>query len=227
LTIHGAIGRHQSSMPIQPRSATIPAMKKWLVIAAAVLIVGIGVVVKLLGARSEFATLTVPQQNLAMYDAFWAAVDANYYDPKLLETVSMRDLRKQWRAKAEAADAIRIYWDVLQPLAAKFPHSHVEVRPNFTQEDLFKVFPKGNAEAKKAFAVGPGYEGITIRRPDGTHWIVGDVIAGSPAEKAGITPGWKVLRGTSSLNVSDAGRRWLRASPASSRRQMKPRRRSA
>jgi carboxyl-terminal processing protease len=115
----------------------------------------------------------------------------------------MRALRAQWRLKAEAADALGIYSNVLEPLTREFPHSHVTVKPSFTVTQVLEVMVPGKDErsvnAKLAFATGPGFEAPVIRRPDGSHWIVGDVLNDSAAAKAGITPGWKILSATNTL----------------------------
>jgi carboxyl-terminal processing protease len=49
---------------------------------------------------------------------------------------------------------------------------------------------------------GPGFERISIRRGKNLGGVVGDVIAGSPADKAGIEPGW--VLGSSSVNLDVA-----------------------
>lgn len=185
-------------------------MRKWIAVLVVVGALAGGVfLMKYPAAPREFAKLPVPQQNLMLYDAFWAAIDANYYDPNTLRTFQMRQLRATWRAKAETANSIQIYSDVLDQLARQFPHSHVWVRPVFTNEDLMMAAatPKTAEHFKqmgKQLAHGPGFQAVTIRRAGGTRWIVGDVLSGSPAEKAGITPGWHILKAQNTFNFHEA-----------------------
>ena len=49
-----------------------------------------------------FSALPLEERNLALYDAFWAQLDQQYYEPALLATPRMRALRVEWREKAKA-----------------------------------------------------------------------------------------------------------------------------
>ena len=54
---------------------------------------------------TKFLSLTPTERNLAVYDAFWDTVLTHYYDPSLLATPRLRELRAIWRDRA-ANDAL-------------------------------------------------------------------------------------------------------------------------
>ena len=157
---------------------------------------------------AAFSRLSVEQQNLATYDAFWAALDANYYDPERLATPKMRERRAEWRATARSANAVQMHGGVLDRLSAQFPNSHVTTAPRVSINDIMiAALPADLSEqwkqVRKKFAGGPGFEDATIRRPFGNERIVGDVLTGSAADEAGITPGWKILSAATSQQANE------------------------
>lgn len=150
-----------------------------------------------------FAKLKGAARRLAIYDAFVAQIDRNYYD----QTFSGFDwpkMKRDWRPRAAAAkDDSSLYSDVLSQMTQRFPSSHVSVRPPApaaTQTANPTGAPKTSPQATKS--TGPrfggdrdiGFQVVAVRRTGGTLGIVGEVWPRSCAARAGITPGWLVNR---------------------------------
>jgi carboxyl-terminal processing protease len=159
--------------------------------------------------KVAYSDLPTRERNLALYDAFWNQLDLEYYDPALLATPRMRALRTEWREKAAALpDSIFAYGNIFTPMAREFPQSHVESEPPFKMEDHLtpkqtKLSAKRFEELKEMMIRGAGFEAPILRRGEQLIWVVGDVEPGSPAAKAGITPGWRVVNSTTSLTFAD------------------------
>jgi C-terminal processing protease CtpA/Prc len=187
-------------------------VRKWLVFLAVIpTVIAVTAAVAFIrsyAAHGAFHSLPVPQQSLALYDAVWAAIDSNYYDPKLLASPKLQDLRARLRPKAAAADSLMIYFSVFQELTKGFPGSHVAINARFTDAQLmaaaFPVNTEHGRNLNKAFAAGWGFFNPVVRRGNETEMVVGEVMAGSPAAKAGITPGWKILSAGARFGKEDA-----------------------
>lgn len=176
-------------------------MKKtgWLVLGLA-LAVGIATVGWLPGTHVKsgpFSALSQPDRNLAIFDAFVDQLREHYFDAKLVKSSEWGARFEEFRRKAQAAaDDSHLYADVLYPLAHSFPDSHVEV-----------FWPQASAPAASAPAAPPplpktvgdlGFEFVLMRRDKIVRAMVGDVRRDSPAERAGIAPGY-VIQNLSSI----------------------------
>src|SRR5688572_9275498 len=53
---------------------------------------------------AQFLALDRKEQNLAVYDAFWRQLLANYYDPGVFATDEWHARRAQWREEAAKAE---------------------------------------------------------------------------------------------------------------------------
>jgi carboxyl-terminal processing protease len=148
--------------------------------------------------KDAFAKLAPREHRLAIYDAFWNQISAHYYDQRSTG-FDWKALRSEWRGKAAiAGDDSDLYMNVLWQLAQKFPSSHVAVSPPFslapvaTSADAAKqddyVSPKTSPVPLSQFDLG--FELVPVQRASQRIELVGDVTRGSPAERAGIEPGW-------------------------------------
>jgi len=184
---------------------------KWLVAGALLLALVSGV--SYLQARprplpdAKFAALSQREKNLAIYDTFRAQLEEHYFDSKLMESPEWDARFDEWREKAAAAPTgIHLYTDVFYKLLQLFPSSHVDVL--LPSPAGGSTSPTATAPAPKSDRIeallrsGPGFDLISIRRGSKRGAVVGDVIAGSPADRAGIEPGWAV--GTWSFNMDVA-----------------------
>lgn len=157
----------------------------------------------------EFQSLSPAQRHLAVYDAFWDALDAHYYDPKLLSAPEWRKLRLEQREVA-AAETIHanLYGKVFSLISSKLPESHVgaELPPVSGKSDE-GVAGKYSLERLnrlvRLMAYGPGYSATDVRRGNRTYSLVTEVMPNTPAAAAGIRPGWRILKGISSLVMAD------------------------
>ena len=77
-------------------------------------------------------------------------------------------------------------------LSHEFPHSHVTVvmPKQMAPGKELPPLPPGGAELLRG---GPGFETVLLRRQSSFSFVVGDVIRDSPADRAGIEPGWMIM----------------------------------
>jgi C-terminal processing protease CtpA/Prc len=187
----------------------INAMKPWLLLAAIFAISPLFAADKAEHPTAEFLALPQAQRNLAVYDAFWDALEANYFDPGLVTTPEMRELRQQLREYAESENrAANLYKRILGEVAAQLPASHVGAEPPVRPEKAPKPETgKYSADLEQKLvtllSLGPGYSGADVRRGSRTYGLVTEVMPDTPAEVAGIRPGWRVVRAGSDLKPED------------------------
>ena len=154
---------------------------------------------------TKFAALPQRERNLAIYDAFRTQLEKLYFDSKLLESPEWVARFDEWREKAAVApDGAHLYTDVFYPLVQLFPSSHVGVLPPPAAEQPATPAAAGSSTAatrspaQRSERLGalmrscPAFELVQILRGGNANNVVGDVIAGSPADKTGIEPGWVV-----------------------------------
>ncbi len=144
---------------------------------------------------AKFLALGVEEQNLAVYDAVAALLDQNYFDPKFLKTPEWQARIAESRQKAAGVkDGLSLYNQVLFPLTQNFPQSHVSVlppaMPGAADQSLDATADSEHLDA--LWRSGPGFDYVTFRRGMKFNFTVGDVVKGSLAERAGISPGWAI-----------------------------------
>jgi C-terminal processing protease CtpA/Prc len=184
--------------------------KKWLVLgvlAGLAAIIWFGLAVRQAGQASAFAGLPVREQNLAVFDAACELLESNYYAAGFFQGSEWPALRREWRDKAAAsAGGAFFYFNVLQNFATRLPASHVyfEQPPRHGAAAALSRKPT-QAEERFAnlIAGGPGFDLERMRRGAALPNVVGDVLRGSPAERAGVTPGWAVKEFTASGDGTD------------------------
>lgn len=186
-----------SQLSCDVMGATRFAVRQWFV-GALVVVLAAGAICDSAAkpkkiTATQFAALSQREQHLAIYDAFCEQLEEHYYHPKLLKTDDWRARLREWREKAAAApDALRLYMDVFDPLKQQFPHSHIDVISPQSSPSSTAATADRSDRLMTLMASGPGFDLVRLRR--GAEWntVVGDVVAGSPADKAGIEPGWSV-----------------------------------
>lgn len=176
----------------------------WFGLGTALLVIVTGVSMTLSDAKkrdavaAEIASKPPREHNLAVFDAATSLLETYYYDSELFTTSKWRQIESRWRDRAAGVEPGRLYRDVLNGLAREFPDSHVAFAfpPRSGKEDGPES-ETGPLEAPEQIAMrlgsGPGFEAVTIRRGAERPYVVDDVMRGSPAERAGITPGWVIL----------------------------------
>jgi carboxyl-terminal processing protease len=180
-------------------SKVIVRALKWTALASSVILAG---AFAILSPYPYFALERLPPQErrLAIYDAFWAQIMKHYLDPQF-SGVDVNRMRQEWREKAAAASSdLDLYVNVLDNIALGFPASHI-----VAQAPSKLLLPPPNADPKQTartqrllglMLAGPGFDNVSLRRGTGASNIVGDIVPGSAADRAGIEPGWIVLAAT-------------------------------
>jgi C-terminal processing protease CtpA/Prc len=164
-------------------------------------------------AKDEFAKLAPRDHRLAIYDAFWNQISAHYYDQRFTG-FDWKTIRREWREKAaDASDDLDLYNSVMLQVAVRFPSSHVAITvpPSFLAPDATSdgpakqgnnvLFSKNLAEILQNDL---GFEPVPVQRGNIRAWLVGDVSMGSPADRAGIEPGWYLQNQNLTLSGSGA-----------------------
>jgi carboxyl-terminal processing protease len=150
-----------------------------------------------------FAKLTGAAHRLAIYDAFVAQIDRNYYDQSF-SGFDWRKMKRDWRPRAAAAkDDTKLYFDVFFQMVQRFPSSHISFIPPHEGATTGPVGTPGvqSTGRQRTTSTGPkfggdkdiGFQFVPLRRKGRIVTIVGEVWPGSGASAAGITPGWLVL----------------------------------
>jgi carboxyl-terminal processing protease len=156
-----------------------------------------------------FAKLTGAARRLAIYDAFVAQIDRNYYDQSF-SGFDWRKMKRDWRPRAAGAkDDTRLYFDVFFQMVQRFPSSHISfILPHERAATDTLRTPGGPSTGQQGtMSTGPkfggdkdiGFQVVPVRRKGRIVTIVGEVWPGSGAAAAGITPGWLVLSFTSRM----------------------------
>lgn len=139
-----------------------------------------------LWALASASTLT-PEQirlNVESFDYVWKTVGDKHWDPKLGGTnwqAVRDDLRPQIQKAATMSSARKILSEMLSRLRL----THYGIIP----ADIYSSLPSEETERKYP----EGSTGLDLRI-SGNDALVTSVDAGSPAEKAGIRPGWLVRK---------------------------------
>jgi carboxyl-terminal processing protease len=188
----------------------------WSGVGTALLVIAIGGWMTYSDARkrdavaAEIAAKPPREHNLAVFDAATDLLKAHYYDTRFFTTPEWRRLESKWRDEAARVEPRRLYVDVLFGLAKEFPESHVAFFfPPGMAEDVRQVkFDAQPLEAPtrvlESLKSGPGFEAVEIRRGRERPYVIDQVMRGSPAERAGITPGWIVLNDNTDITSGGA-----------------------
>ena len=118
-----------------------------------------------------------PAHNLEVFDCSWTLVNEKFFDAKLLDATWVAS-RVKFRAEAEkAADEPSLYATINRMLS-QLKESH-----------LVALLPKSAFEFRTQRIAGVGIRMIQV---EGKR-VITEIIPGSPAETAGIKPGWLVV----------------------------------
>jgi carboxyl-terminal processing protease len=168
---------------------------------------------KPLSPAERLAKLPAAQQNVIIFDAAVDLLKANYFDPALFQKPEWLAYETEWREKAAKSQSILLYTNVLSNFGAGFPDSHLnfQIAPSRVAPAApSTIKPEQDPEAGDRFARNaalffgsPGFDTATIRRSGRLVPVVAEVVRGSPADRAGVTPGWLV--GKSEKAMDDSG----------------------
>lgn len=117
------------------------------------------------------------QRNLVLFNKVWDLVNRLHYDPKY-QGVDWPAIAVQFAPQAAAAKDERELYRVLNTMIAPLRDSHTHaLRPDQAQERHTRQRAR---------------TGFNLARLDG-RWVVTEVLPESPAEQAGVKPGWIVV----------------------------------
>jgi carboxyl-terminal processing protease len=119
--------------------------------------------------------------HLESFDKAWSIVRDKHFDPAL-GGLDWPAVRAELRPRVERASTTEDVRDVLREMVGRLKQSHFQVLP----ADLYSS--TGNTPASQV----SGTVGIDARVFDGRA-LVTSIVTGSPAEAAGIRPGWEIL----------------------------------
>lgn len=115
--------------------------------------------------------------NLRLFDSVWATVDRKYYDPGF-HGVDWRATAVTYGSRAAAAADETALYDAVNGMLDLLGDSHT------------RAF--NPTEARDYHTQKRAMTGFRLERVD-RRWAVYEVVPGSPAEAAGVQPGWIVL----------------------------------
>jgi carboxyl-terminal processing protease len=173
---------------------------KWAVLSAVAIFAA---VLAITYDRIAFEKLPPRERHLFIYDAFCSQIRQHYFDPSFSGVDWIR-IDQEWREKAAAASSdLDLYVNVLENIGRQFPASHIAVRTPSKSPAEPPIADVHTAKVQGLvglFIGGPGFDNVMLRRGTRTGHIVGDIVPGSAAERAGIVPGWLV--GDTALNMT-------------------------
>lgn len=131
--------------------------------------------------RVSLATVPAAQQaqarqNLRVFEEVWRLVADKHYDPKL-QGVNWQAAGEKFGAEAVAVPDEKTLYAKLNAMVGLLNDSHTHV-----------LGPEQARERRTQTRVRTGFN---LTRLD-NHWAVSEVLPGSPAEAAGVRPGWLV-----------------------------------
>lgn len=158
------------------------------------------------------------------FDRVWTLIRDTHFDPDL-NGVDWQAARDELRPKAASAADMDELRDVIQDLIARLGQSHFALIPGEVSSAINSIGEKDASETVVAegdqgdnanpdqtdgddndATGGEGDVGLDVRVADG-QLVVWKVDPGSPADKAGVQPGWVIDR-IGSTEVSSVLDRW-------------------
>lgn len=165
-----------------------------LFVTGVVLLVGTASAPVVSTAQSVVETAAAPsldpervRMNARVFDTVWTTVRRQYYDPGL-HGVNWNAARTTYRPQALSAPDDRSLYRALSAMLDLLDDDHAGA-----------VSPAG-VRRQDLLRVRRPVMGMSLARQDGDQWRIESVRRGSPAEEAGLEPGWTL--------VSVDGRAW-------------------
>jgi len=161
----------------------LPARRAFLsMIVGAVLLTGAAFASAPAVAQAIEAPAAVPSRdrarmNARVFDTVWNTVRRQYYDPNL-HGLDWGAAREIWRPQAVAAPDDRLLYRALSNMLDMLDDEHAGA--------ISPAVARRQDQLRTRRAV----MGVSLARQDGDVWRIDSVRAGSPAEEAGLQPGW-------------------------------------
>jgi carboxyl-terminal processing protease len=134
---------------------------------------------------------TERQKNLESFEFVWETIRDKHWDPKLngLNWQAIHDELKPKVAKAADMGEVRA---VMSDMLARLKQSHFAILPGDTVKAVGNKTNGEHANVDEGTG-GPGVTGIDVRIVDDQALVV-SVEPKSPAAKAGVKPGWQIVK---------------------------------
>ncbi len=129
-------------------------------------------------AEAESMTEERVQEHLESFDFVWNTVNDRHWDPEYLESVDWAGARDELRPRVEQAANDDEAAGLMRELLERLRLSHYQIIPAAAYDEEMR-------------SGGDGVSGISVRILDGQA-VVFRVAEGSPADEAGVQPGWVV-----------------------------------
>ena len=161
----------------------LPARRAFLsVIASVVLLSGTAFAPATAAAQQAVEAPAAPSRdrvrmNGRVFDTVWNAVRRQYYDPNL-HGVDWNAARETWRPQALAAADDRALYRALSAML------------DLLDDDHAGAISSAVARRQDQLRTRRAVMGVSLAREDGDEWRIESVRGGSPAEEAGLQPGW-------------------------------------
>jgi carboxyl-terminal processing protease len=131
-----------------------------------------------LQAAPEY-TAQQKQLNIDSFEKVWETVRDKHWEKKP-GGLDWQAIHTEYRPKIEKADSMDAARQVMRDMLGRLKQTH------------FGIIPMSVYSEAEAPGGGEGSPGIDLRVLDG-HAVVTRVDPGSPAEKAGVKPGWEIV----------------------------------
>lgn len=138
--------------------------------------------VSVCGQGTSAYTAEQKQLNIASFEKIWTTVRDKHWEKKP-GGLDWQAIHEEYRPRIERAESMEAARQVMRDMLARLKQTHFAIIPGSVYEE---------ADADGGLAGGDGSPGIDLRVLDG-HAVVTRVDPGSPAEKAGVKPGWEIV----------------------------------
>ena len=147
-------------------------------------------------AQTTFAPATQPRADVAVFDQVWDLVNRHFYDSKF-NGIDWSAMRDKYRPLAEAAPDEEAQAEIIDRMLAELGASHTA---RYRQDDpayyqLVDIFSGSlRRPLQRLYPNGVRYPGIGLfTKESGGKLFVSGIIAGLPAEKAGLLVGDEIV----------------------------------
>jgi carboxyl-terminal processing protease len=139
----------------------------------------LAVLLVLCSSLSAQLTQEQKQQNVASFEKVWATIRDKHWQTKP-GGLDWQAIHEEFRPRIDRAESTDQTRAIIREMLGRLKETH------------FAIFAANVYEDVGAIAMGEGSSGFDVRVIDGRA-VVTDVDPGSPAEKAGVKPGWAVV----------------------------------
>jgi carboxyl-terminal processing protease len=138
--------------------------------------------VLLCGQGASAYTPEQKQLNIASFEKIWTTIRDTHWEKKP-GGLDWQAIHQEYLPRIERAESMEGARQVMRDMLARLKQTHFAIIPGSVYEET---------DADGGQAGGDGSPGIDVRVLDG-HAVVMRIDPGSPAEKAGVKPGWVIV----------------------------------